>query len=115
MSDEYTNNGPTYVKLGDVKPDGAPDIANVLFELPPWFGCFHVPGGFGFEVGEVLRGYQRLDHLVEGHHVDLTKAPAETVTDNCPGLSVPGGFYLPACPVQTFFTVTPSLTKPRPR
>ena len=34
MSDEYTNNGPTYVKLGDVKSDGTPDIANVLFEFP---------------------------------------------------------------------------------
>jgi len=42
MSDEYTNNGPTYVKLGDVKPDGAPDIANVLFEFPVPHGQMRV-------------------------------------------------------------------------
>jgi len=42
MSDDYTNNGPTYVKLGDVKPDGTPDIANVLFEFPVPHGQMRV-------------------------------------------------------------------------
>jgi len=42
MSDEYTNNGPTYVKLGDVKPGGTPDIANVLFEFPVPHGQMRV-------------------------------------------------------------------------
>jgi len=42
MPDEYTNDGPTYVKLGDVKPDGAPDIAKVLFEFPVPHGQMRV-------------------------------------------------------------------------
>ena len=42
MSDEYTNNGPTFVKLGDVKSDGTPDIANVLFEFPVPHGQMRV-------------------------------------------------------------------------
>jgi len=42
MPDEYTNDGPTYVKLGDVKSDGTPDIANVLFEFPVPHGQMRV-------------------------------------------------------------------------
>ena len=42
MPDEYTNDGPTYLKLGDVKPDGSPDIANVLFEFPVPHGQMRV-------------------------------------------------------------------------
>ena len=42
MPDEYTNDGPTYVKLGDVKPDGSPDIAKVLFEFPVPHGQMRV-------------------------------------------------------------------------
>jgi len=42
MPDEYTNDGPTFVKLGDVKPDGAPDIAKVLFEFPVPHGQMRV-------------------------------------------------------------------------
>ena len=42
MSDEYTNNGPIFVKLGDVKSDGTPDIANVLFEFPVPHGQMRV-------------------------------------------------------------------------
>ena len=42
MSDDYTNNGPTFVKLGDVKSDGTPDIANVLFEFPVPHGQMRV-------------------------------------------------------------------------
>ena len=42
MPDEYTNDGPTFVKLGDVKPDGTPDIANVLFEFPVPHGQMRV-------------------------------------------------------------------------
>ena len=42
MPDEYTNEGPTYVKLGDVKSDGTPDIAKVLFEFPVPHGQMRV-------------------------------------------------------------------------
>ena len=42
MPDEYTNDGPTYVKLGDVKSDGTPDIAKVLFEFPVPHGQMRV-------------------------------------------------------------------------
>ena len=42
MPDEYTNDGPTFVKLGDVKSDGTPDIANVLFEFPVPHGQMRV-------------------------------------------------------------------------
>ncbi len=42
MPDEYTNDGPTFVKLGDVKPDGTPDIAKVLFEFPVPHGQMRV-------------------------------------------------------------------------
>ena len=42
MPDDYTNDGPTYVKLGDVKSDGTPDIANVLFEFPVPHGQMRV-------------------------------------------------------------------------
>ena len=42
MADEYTNDGPTFVKLGDVKSDGTPDIANVLFEFPVPHGQMRV-------------------------------------------------------------------------
>ncbi len=42
MSDDYTNSGPIFVKLGDVKSDGTPDIANVLFEFPVPHGQMRV-------------------------------------------------------------------------
>ena len=42
MPDEHTNEGPTFVKLGDVKSDGTPDIANVLFEFPVPHGQMRV-------------------------------------------------------------------------
>ncbi|MCL4190577.1 MAG: hypothetical protein KJZ87_02435 [Thermoguttaceae bacterium] len=42
MPDDFTNDRPTYVKLGDVKSDGTPDIANVLFEFPAPYGQMRV-------------------------------------------------------------------------